>query len=133
VRELLRSGMSIGGHSRSHRDLTRLRSSEAKAEIAGCKHDLEELLGIRIRFFAYPGGAFNREVAQLVRQAGYDAACSILGPDRNDTSSLFWLYRDVLSEYMDTWRDRYRLSLSARRLLAFRVRRKLRRRLEQNI
>jgi len=130
LRELIAAGMTIGGHTRTHPDLTRLPLEQARAEIAGCKHDLEQTLGVDIRFFAYPGGAFNRDIARLTQEAGYTAACSVLGPARNDPSSLFWLYRDVLSETMDAWSDRYRLSPAARRLLEFRVRRRLQRKLE---
>ena len=129
LREMLRAGMTIGGHSRTHPNLARLLPELARLEIAGCKADLERALGIKVQFFAYPGGAFNREVARLTREAGYTAACSILGPARNNRSSLFWLYRDVLSEAMDTWHDRYRLSPGARRLLSFRVGRRLLKRL----
>ena len=130
LRELLRAGMTIGGHSRSHPNLTLLPPDQARAEIGGAKEDLEAALGVDIRFFAYPGGAFNRSIARIAREAGYAAACSVLGPAQNDGSSVFWLYRDHLGETMDSWHDRYRLSPTARRLFSFRVHHKLRRRLE---
>ena len=129
LKELQTEGMTIGGHSRSHPTLTQLPPEQARDEITGCKADLENMLGVAMEFFAYPGGAFNLDVARLTREAGYAAACSTLGPARNDTSSLFWLYRDLVSESMDTWHDRYRLSRWARRFFSFRVRRKLRIRL----
>jgi peptidoglycan/xylan/chitin deacetylase (PgdA/CDA1 family) len=125
LKELLLSGMSIGGHSRSHPDLTKLPMGKGIEEIRGCREDLEQALGVGVQLFAYPGGAFNRRVAHLTEEAGYTAACSVLGPARNDCSSLFWLYRDVLSESMETWQDRYRLSPLARRLFSFRVTRRL--------
>jgi peptidoglycan/xylan/chitin deacetylase (PgdA/CDA1 family) len=125
LRELLSAGMTVGGHSRSHPDLTRLPPEVADTEISGCKEDLEQALGVPVRFFAYPGGAFNSSVAGLTQKAGYTAACSVLGPASNDSSSLFWLYRDLLSETMNTAHDYYRLNLLARRLFAFRVRRRL--------
>ena len=129
LRELIAAGMTIGGHTRSHPDLTSLPLELARAEIAGCRQDLAQTLGVDIRFFAYPGGAFNRDIERITREAGYTAACSVLGPARNDLSSMFWLYRDILSESMDTWGDRYRLCPAARRLLEFRVRRRLRQKL----
>ena len=125
LREMLSAGMTVGGHTRSHTHLTRLAPEAARAEIGGCKEDLQRALGVDVRFFAYPGGAFNRDVARLTQEAGYTAACSVLGPARNAQSSLFWLYREVLSEGMDTWHDWYRLSPLARRLFSFRVTRKL--------
>jgi peptidoglycan/xylan/chitin deacetylase (PgdA/CDA1 family) len=132
LRELVRLGMSVGGHSRSHPDLRKLPAEKASEEIRGCREDLEQALGVSIRLFAYPGGAFNRQVARLTEEAGYSAACSVLGPRRNDLSSLFWLYRDLLTESMSTWGDRYRLSPTARWLLAFRITRRLKRQLRDD-
>jgi len=125
LQELLVSGMTIGGHTRSHPDLTKLSPHLAKEEIAGCKIDLEQALGTEVKYFAYPGGAFNRDVASLAQESGYTAACSVLGPAINNHSSLFWLYRDLLSTSMTTWGDRYRLCPAARRLFEFRVKRRL--------
>src|SRR2546426_1898839 len=130
LRELLHAGMTIGGHSRTHRDLTRLSAADAAGEITGCKADLEDTLEVPVRLFAYPGGAFNQGVVRVVREAGFEAACSVLGPARNDSSSLFWLFRDTLTEKMNKPRDSYRLSPLARRLLAFRVKRRLRKSLK---
>ena len=127
--EMIRSGMSVGGHSRSHPDLRNLPVEKASEEIRGCREDLEQALGVSIRLFAYPGGAFNRQVARLTEEAGYSAACSVLGPRRNDRSSLFWLYRDLLTEPMNAWGDRYRLSPTARCLLSFRITLRLKRQL----
>ena len=125
LQDLLAAGMTIGGHTRTHPNLTTLSVEQATDEIAGCKYDLEQALNIKVKFFAYPGGAFNRSVARLTQDAGYTAACSVLGPAPNDSTSMFWLYRDVLSESMTTWRDRYRLCPIARRWLAFRTTRRL--------
>jgi peptidoglycan/xylan/chitin deacetylase (PgdA/CDA1 family) len=132
LKELLRAGMTIGGHSRSHPNLTKVPLQQARSEIAGCKQDLEQALGVAVEFFAYPGGAFNRDVDRLTQEAGYAAACSVIGPARNDRSSLFWLYRDLLSESMVNWHDRYRLSPWARRLLSFRITRRLNKQLQQS-
>ena len=129
VRELSAAGMTIGGHTRTHADLTRMPEPQARAEIAGCRADLEDRLGQPVTCFAYPGGAFDRRVVELTREAGYGAACSVLGPARNDRSSLHWLFRDRITEAMNTLGDRYRLSPWARRLLTWRVRRELRRKL----
>ena len=60
-----------------------------------------------------------------MRKAGYIAACTVLGPARNNASTTYWQFRDVLSEKMNTPGDRYRLSPLARRLLEFRVKKRL--------
>lgn len=131
LRELACNGHIIGTHSRTHSNLSRLSNAEARNEIMGCKEDLEDSLGTQVDFFAYPGGAFNTDVTRITRDAGYKAACSVLGPKTNKVSSLFWLFRDVLSPGMNTLGDRYRLSQFIRRILSFRVSRKLKRRLAQ--
>jgi peptidoglycan/xylan/chitin deacetylase (PgdA/CDA1 family) len=125
LRDLVKAGMTIGGHSRSHPDLSKLSLDDAREEILGCKQDLEEVLQAPIGLFAYPGGAFNRNVARLTSEAGYTAACSVLGPARNDASSLCWLYRDTLTASLNSAHDFYRLSSSLRRVFEFRVKRRL--------
>jgi peptidoglycan/xylan/chitin deacetylase (PgdA/CDA1 family) len=128
-RELAGLGMTLGSHTRTHPDLTRVSDEAAREEIAGSKADLERALGVTVDFLAYPGGAFNNRIAALAREAGYRAACSVLGPRDNDSSSLYWLYRDVLTPRLNTLGDCYRLSKIARRAFAFRVGRRLKRRL----
>lgn len=129
LQHLLKEGFSIGAHTRTHQDLTRIPEPSARDEIVGSKTDLEAALGVPVDFLAYPGGAFNSNVVRLTQDAGYQAACSVLGPKTNDAASIFWLYRDVLSPGLNTLGDRYRLSKSARKLFAFRVNRKLKHRL----
>ncbi|MBN1147484.1 MAG: polysaccharide deacetylase family protein [Anaerolineales bacterium] len=63
--------LSIGGHTQGHSQLTRISSQERREEIKINKHLLEEITGKPVRFFAYPGGVFNLEVARDVKQAGY--------------------------------------------------------------
>jgi peptidoglycan/xylan/chitin deacetylase (PgdA/CDA1 family) len=129
LKELLAAGMTVGGHSRTHATLTQLPPAQAREEIAGSKDDLEHALGSSVEFFAYPGGAFNQIVVHLTQEAGYTAACSTLGPARNSRFSLFRLYRDLLTESMTSWGDLYRLRPTVRRLLEFRVTRRLKQRL----
>jgi peptidoglycan/xylan/chitin deacetylase (PgdA/CDA1 family) len=129
LREMRAEGFAIGSHTRTHADLSRVTEREAREEVFESKADLEQALGAPVDFLAYPGGAFTARVAGFAREAGYRAACSVLGPKRNDTASLYWLYRDLLSPELNTFGDRYRLSRIARGALAFRVNRRLRRRL----
>lgn len=122
---LQREGMELGTHTRTHPNLTTLSPAEAFEEIAGSKQDLERALGAQVKYFAYPGGAFNRALSELVREAGYAGACSVLGPCVNTRESLFWLYRNTLSDGLGTLGDRYRLSPALTRVFSYRVRGRL--------
>jgi peptidoglycan/xylan/chitin deacetylase (PgdA/CDA1 family) len=114
LREMHGHGLSIGGHSRTHLDLSKLPMKRAAEEITGCKHDLEDLLGAPVSLFAYPSGAFNKTIAEAVRDAGFKAACSVRSLGVNTRSSMYWLSRDILSDRLNTFPDRLRLSSVAR-------------------
>jgi peptidoglycan/xylan/chitin deacetylase (PgdA/CDA1 family) len=68
--------MEIGSHSMSHPVLPKLSSQRQRDEIAGSREVLRTLTGDRIRTFSYPYGARSPETIQLVKQAGYDSACT---------------------------------------------------------
>jgi peptidoglycan/xylan/chitin deacetylase (PgdA/CDA1 family) len=70
----LQSGMEIGGHTRSHADLTALPPSAAREEIDGCKSDFERALDCEVRHFCYPFGRFAPQHADMVRESGYQTA-----------------------------------------------------------
>jgi peptidoglycan/xylan/chitin deacetylase (PgdA/CDA1 family) len=65
LREWSGRGIGIGGHSRSHADLTRLGPEALTHEIAGCARDLRAL-GIDPVAFAYPFGRTNAAVHAAV-------------------------------------------------------------------
>lgn len=78
-----------------------------------------------VDYFAYPGGEFNSSIVDLVKQAGYKAACLVLSPATNTSSDKFWLFRNHLTENLNSLSDFYRLHHTMLRFLDFRVRRKL--------
>jgi len=59
---------SIGYHSFSHPDLTKLSDAEVIQEISP---------PFPMNFFAYPGGVVDARVAKLVQEAGYTEAWSV--------------------------------------------------------
>jgi peptidoglycan/xylan/chitin deacetylase (PgdA/CDA1 family) len=77
MRELSLLGLEIGSHTRTHVDLSRLSSTDARDEIVHSKSDLEELLGVPVRSFCYPFGAYREETPTLVRSAGYSWGRSV--------------------------------------------------------
>lgn len=75
MRELAQ-GFEIGSHTRSHRFLTTLDTSEAWRQISEGKQMLEECLGMPVRGFCYPGGHYRRIHLMQARAAGFDYARS---------------------------------------------------------
>jgi peptidoglycan/xylan/chitin deacetylase (PgdA/CDA1 family) len=73
LREIVRQGFTIGSHSLTHPRLNEIPPDRARVEIVESKKLLEDRLGVGIDHFAYPKGRWNRDVATLVRDAGYKA------------------------------------------------------------
>lgn len=82
---MLQAGMEIGSHSRNHRRLTELTDDAMRDEVGGAKVELEDMLGEGVISFAYPYGAYNDNVLQKVKDAGYLYAC---------TTNSGWALRD---------------------------------------
>lgn len=74
ARRLLGSGMTVGSHARSHRNLARLDEANQRDELLGSKAVLEANLGVEISALAYPYGvadAFTDQTCELAIEAGY--------------------------------------------------------------
>jgi len=69
-------GFTFQSHTRLHPDLTVLPADDLAAELSGSRADLEDLLGERVQYLAYPYGHLNDQVINATREAGYDAAFS---------------------------------------------------------
>ncbi|MBI4858873.1 MAG: polysaccharide deacetylase family protein [Candidatus Riflebacteria bacterium] len=89
IRALEAQGWAVGGHTRTHRVVGRLPEAEARAEIQGSRADLSGILKAPPCYFAYPYGRLvdvGSHGAQLVREAGFDAAFTTQsGPVTDDT------------------------------------------------
>lgn len=70
----LYTGHEIAGHCLRHANLTGLGAPAAMYEILEDKKQLEQLAGRPLRSFAYPYGAFDPQVQQLLELAGYQGA-----------------------------------------------------------
>jgi peptidoglycan/xylan/chitin deacetylase (PgdA/CDA1 family) len=66
--------LEIGGHTRTHADLSRLSRIQAAAEIGGGRRDLIEMTGRNVRSFAYPYGRFGPDTIADIRDAGFACA-----------------------------------------------------------
>ncbi len=76
IEQLRGAGIELGAHTRNHRPLPELGDADVSEEIAGSRSQLEQLLGIPIKTFAYPYGRRDERAVAAVAAAGYEAACS---------------------------------------------------------
>jgi peptidoglycan/xylan/chitin deacetylase (PgdA/CDA1 family) len=70
----------IGAHSVRHSMLSTLSEEEQRREVVLSRQELESITGRRVGTFAYPfgtGEAYTRTTSRLVREAGYDCACTV--------------------------------------------------------
>ncbi|MGD9531174.1 MAG: polysaccharide deacetylase family protein [Pseudonocardia sp.] len=73
----LAADFEIGGHTLNHLRLTTIPDAVAEREIGDGKDELEQLLGVPLRSFCYPGGAYDRRHKSMVRSAGFEYARTI--------------------------------------------------------
>ena len=88
VRDWLAAGHSIGSHSITHRDLTRLRERDAREEIIASRKRLEDRFSVAVNHFSYPFGAFDERIVGIVRESGYLTAVTTefgVNDDETDT------------------------------------------------
>lgn len=84
--ELPSFGVTLGAHTRRHRDLTRVRGAALEDEVAGCVERMAAELGERPTTFAYPYGAVDDTAATVARDV-FALACTtelrLLRPDED--------------------------------------------------
>lgn len=71
LRAMAKAGMSIECHGRTHVDLTQVDYDHLVWQVLGCKEMIEQELGRRPRFVAYPTGGYNDQVIALFASDNY--------------------------------------------------------------
>jgi peptidoglycan/xylan/chitin deacetylase (PgdA/CDA1 family) len=105
VRELHRSGIEIGSHTRTHPDLTSITYEEALAEWAESKVELEGAIGAPVAVAAYPFGSADPDAVHACREAGYEAA------GRTSGNGAWHKPHELPRQDMDSWSTRLGLRL----------------------
>ena len=82
--EMHEAGMTIGTHGSKHYHFDEITKEYLRKEIVDSKKKMEEHLGVRVDFIAYPGGHWTPQAVKFVRSAGYRAA---MGVDHNIVQS----------------------------------------------
>lgn len=85
----LSKDFEIGSHTMSHHVMPDLTDEECAIEIEDSKKYLEALTGTEITSFCYPRGAYTKQIARQVQQAGYLYARTVKEYDFGATKS--WL------------------------------------------
>jgi peptidoglycan/xylan/chitin deacetylase (PgdA/CDA1 family) len=83
LRAIATSGIEIGAHTRSHADLSRLKTPQRLYdEVILSGEELQLAIGQPIRYFSFPFGLhanLNADVFKLARDFGYEGVCSAYG------------------------------------------------------
>jgi peptidoglycan/xylan/chitin deacetylase (PgdA/CDA1 family) len=74
VRKMIRHGWEVTSHSLHHPVMTRLSSAGLRRELVGSRKRLAHSLDVKVRFFCYPYGIYDRRVEAAAERAGYEAA-----------------------------------------------------------
>jgi peptidoglycan/xylan/chitin deacetylase (PgdA/CDA1 family) len=105
VAAMHRMGMEIGSHTMTHPNLPNAGLQDAAREITESKRTLETHLGSAVTMFSYPNGGAERymtkDVARLVREAGFLAATTSRNAFATRYSDPFALERVQVSEALD--------------------------------
>lgn len=67
----------LGAHTLTHPVLTDVSLEQARDEIHGSKHWLQDVLGQEVTAFCYPKGAHNPDLQRIVAGAGYRMARTV--------------------------------------------------------
>lgn len=94
IQDLQQLGMIIGSHSHQHVRLTTLPKRLAADELKRSKDILEDVLCQPVAHFAFPGGAYDEGLLDLVSQTGYTHVFGTdWGPVKTGTPSETGVYR----------------------------------------
>jgi peptidoglycan/xylan/chitin deacetylase (PgdA/CDA1 family) len=102
IKTMEKDGIDFGSHTLTHKVLSEIDSNEATKEINNSKAELENILGKKIQFFAYPYGKkrhFNEYIKTQVKNAGYKAAFTTENGEIDCKSDLFELKRTCIKNF----------------------------------
>jgi len=104
IEQWLAAGLEVGSHTCSHPRLQQVSRTEALREIAESRAALRNLFGASVSHFAYPFGQFTDAVSQLVRNAGYLSAVTVVHGVARASDDRYHLPRILVDGEKGLWR-----------------------------
>lgn len=103
LKELVKDPLvTIGSHTITHpADITQLSPDQQQKEIEESKKTLEANLGVKIDFFAYPDGKNDKITQDLVKDAGYKMAFTMVNGPAEESPNIY-----AVDRYVQTRLDR---------------------------
>ncbi len=104
IREMTKNNIEIGSHTLSHCNLLKYKKNEnyktylarIRREIFLSKEILEGKIGRKVKFFAYPYGAYSFTIKDLAIQAGYEGILNANSMNNTLTAGSFSLNRQII-------------------------------------
>jgi peptidoglycan/xylan/chitin deacetylase (PgdA/CDA1 family) len=93
---LVDAGHTIGAHTHTHRDLAKLTRQEAMREVTTNRDSLEDLVGFRVRHFAFPYGLrrhFPRWALTWLHDEGFETVAAAIPAMLHSPVETGWIHR----------------------------------------
>jgi peptidoglycan/xylan/chitin deacetylase (PgdA/CDA1 family) len=95
VKQLADEGNTIGSHTWNHSNVKNYVAADWVKQVDKPSHELQQITGKPIRYFAYPFGLWNRQAAEQIKQRGFNAAFQ-LSEKRDEEYPQFTIRRMVV-------------------------------------
>ena len=96
---MIEKGFTIGGHTVNHSNLGMIQDRiRLRNEIVEDKDRLEKMAGVRIQYFAYPGGVYFSpfvNIPEVLKDAGYQGAVTTIRGFNTDRTDPYLLRREL--------------------------------------
>ncbi len=110
LRALADAGVEIGGHTRNHPSLADIEDPQVLFdEVVAATQEMEQIVGRKIRYFAFPFGQIENlsaAVFRMAREYGFAGICSAYGGWNEIGTDAFHLQRfhgDPRMAYLKNW------------------------------
>ena len=125
VAELEKGGIDIQGHTKTHRNLNKIKSAESfqqyageiEKEISASTRTIKEKIGKDVTYLAYPYGDTNNIVVAYLQKKGYRGAFTVKRDSNPFFANRFTLNRRMIYGDFDLQKFKRNLKISASKAL----------------